>query len=235
MGGFEDGGAGVVVDVGSGSDADAADAGSERVGDVVAVEVEGGDDIVFSGAGEELLEEGVGDDILDDEFVGIGFGAAFDGGGVGDFAFAATVAAAGPWVGGFVGLDVDFVPWSAVEGGCVEEVDGGLVGPVAEGSFGELHDVAFVDDGDGGPAVVDGVFDGGLHEALCAFLGDWFDAEAGGVGEADLFEAFGEVLLEVFAELVAVIGALLKLDAGVDIFGVFAEDDHVGIFGVLDG
>ncbi len=70
VGRFEDGGAGVVVDVGSGCDADASDAGGEGVGDVVAVEVHGGDDGVFGGAGEDLLEEGVGDDIFDDDVFG---------------------------------------------------------------------------------------------------------------------------------------------------------------------
>jgi hypothetical protein len=67
VGGLEDGVAGVVVDVGAGGDADAADAGGEGVGDVVAVEVHGGDDGVLGGAGEDLLEEGVGDDVLDDD------------------------------------------------------------------------------------------------------------------------------------------------------------------------
>jgi hypothetical protein len=33
----------------------------------------------------------------------------------------------------------------------------------------------------------------------------------------------------------AVVGAVLELDAGVDVFGVLAEDDHVGLLGVLDG
>lgn len=67
VGCFEDGVAGVVVDVGARGDADAADACGEGVGDVVAVEVHGGDDVVLGGAGEELLEEGVGDDVLDDD------------------------------------------------------------------------------------------------------------------------------------------------------------------------
>ena len=69
MGGFEDGVAGDVVDVAAGGDADAADAGGEGVGEVVAVEVDRGDDVEVGRAGEDLLEEGVGDDVLDDDVV----------------------------------------------------------------------------------------------------------------------------------------------------------------------
>jgi hypothetical protein len=43
---------------------------------------------------------------------------------------------------------------------------------------------------------------------------------------------FGEELLELLG---AVVGAVLELDAGVDVFGVLAEDDHVGVFGRLTG
>ena len=69
MGGLEDGVPGVVVDVGPGGDADAAHAGGQGVGDVVAVEVHGRHDGVLGGAGEDLLEEGVGDDVLDDDLL----------------------------------------------------------------------------------------------------------------------------------------------------------------------
>ena len=65
MGGFEerDG----VADVGAGRNADAADLGGERIGDVVAVQVHGGQHVVFVGAGENLLQHGVGDHVLDDD------------------------------------------------------------------------------------------------------------------------------------------------------------------------
>ena len=45
VGGFEDGVAGDVVDVAAGRDADAADLRGERIGEVVAVEVQRGDDV----------------------------------------------------------------------------------------------------------------------------------------------------------------------------------------------
>ena len=204
VGGFEDGVSCVVVDVGAGGDADASHAGGEGVGDVVAVEVHGGDDGVLGGAGEDLLEEGVGDDVLDDDFLaGVGV--------------------------------LHRVPGAAVEGGGAEVLGGDLVAPLHEGALGELHDVALVDEGDRGLVVVDRVLDRGLDEAGGAFLGDGLDADAGGVGEADLAEAVGEVVFEELLELGGFFGAVLELDAGVDVLGVFSEDDHVGLLGVLDG
>ena len=221
VGGFEDGVAGVVVDVGAGGDADAADAGGEGVGDVVAVEVHGGNNVVLGGAGEDLLEEGVGDDVLDDDLGRIDPGLAVVGGDVGDL--------------GGVLRAVDGEPGAAVEFGRAVVVLGDLVTPLHEGTLGVLHDVALVDEGDGGAAVGDGVVDGGLDEALGALLADGLDAEAAGLGEAELLVAGLEVLLEELAELFAVLGAVLELDAGVDVLGVLAEDDHVGQFGGLDG
>ncbi len=126
------------------------------------------------------------------------------------------------------------MPGAAVEGGGAEEFLGDFVAPVHEGAFGELHDVALVDEGDGIAVVVDGVLDRSFDDSCGAFFGDWFEAESGGVGEADFFEPLGEVVFEELLELGVVIGAFFKLDAGVDVFGVFAEDDHIGEVWALD-
>lgn len=204
MGCFEDGVAGVVVDVGSGCDADAADACGECVGDVVAVEVHGGDDVVLGGAGEELLEERIGDDVLDDDLLAR------------------------------LGV-LELAPRAAVPELGAELLACDFVSPLHEGTLGELHDVALVDEGDGVAVVVDRVLDRGLDEALGALLGDGLEPQARGVGEADLLVAIGEVLFEECLELGVVLGALFELDAGVDVLGVLAEDDHVGEIGALDG
>jgi len=203
VGGFEDGVAGVVVDVAAGGDADAADLGSEGIGDVVAVEVEGGEDFILSGTGEDLLEHGVGDDVFDDDFV--------------------------------AGLGGDLDPRAFADDGAAVGFDSQLVAPVAEATFGELHDVAFVDERDSFAVVVDGVFDGGFDEALGAFARDRLDAEACAIGEADLGELFGEVVLEELLEFRSILGAFLELDACINIFGILAEDGHVDEFGLLDG
>ena len=185
VGGFEDGDAGLVVDVGAGGDADAADTGGEGVGDVVPVEVERGDYVVFSRSGENLLEHGVGDDVFDDDLLA-GFGV------------------------------FDDVPGAAVEGGGAEVLDGDFVAPVAEGAFGEFHDVAFVDEGDGVAVVVDRVLNGGFYEAVSAFLRYGFDADAGGFGKADFGDA--HVALKEVDDLFDFVGAFLIFDAGVDVF-----------------
>src|SRR6185503_184518 len=66
VGGLEDGVTGDVVDVTAGRDADATDLGRQGVAQVVAVQVEGGDDVELLRAGEDLLERDVGDRVLDD-------------------------------------------------------------------------------------------------------------------------------------------------------------------------
>ena len=43
-----------------------------------------------------------------------------------------------------------------------------------------------------------------------------------------------ELLVEELDELAGAFGTFLQLFAGVDVFGVLAEDDHVNLLGVLD-
>ena len=69
MGGLEDAVAGDVVDVAARGDADPADLGGQRVGEVVAVEVGGGDDVEVLGPGEHLLQGDVGDVVLHEQLV----------------------------------------------------------------------------------------------------------------------------------------------------------------------
>ena len=67
VGRLEDAVAGDVVDVASGGDADPAHLGGQRVGQVVAVQVGGGDDVEVLGPGEHLLQGDVGDGVLDEQ------------------------------------------------------------------------------------------------------------------------------------------------------------------------
>jgi hypothetical protein len=52
-----------------GRDTDAADLRGQRVGDVVAVQVQRGDDRVLARTRQDLLQHGVGDHVLDDDFL----------------------------------------------------------------------------------------------------------------------------------------------------------------------
>ena len=69
MGGLEDTVAGHVVDVPPGCDADAAHLGGQGIGEIVAVEVGGGQDVELLGARQDLLEGDVGDAVLDQQLV----------------------------------------------------------------------------------------------------------------------------------------------------------------------
>jgi len=197
VGGLEDRAAGVVVDVGPRGDADPADACRQGIGHVVAVEVQGSNHVVFRRAGQDLLEERIGDHILHDELP------------------------ARRRIG-------DFVPRTAIQRRGAELVARRGVAPIAEGAFGEFHDVALVDQGDALAAVGERIADGRPHEAPGALFGNRLDADAGAVRKADFPHA--HFLPQECDKLVHLGGARRPLDAGVDVFRVFAEDDHVCLF-----
>ena len=118
-------------------------------------------------------------------------------------------------------------PWAAVDQLGAEFLLRQRVRPVAEAAFGELHDVALVDDRHRRLVVVDGVLDRLAHQALGAFDRDRLDAQARRFREADLGDA--HFLDQEVHQLLDAFGALLVFDAGVDVFRVLAEDDHVGL------
>ena len=62
-------------------------------------------------------------------------------------------------------------------------------------------------------------------------LRDRLDADARGVREADLLDA--QLVLQELDQLLRLVALGLELDAGVDVFRVLAEDDHVGLLGRL--
>ena len=53
------------------------------------------------------------------------------------------------------------------------------------------------------------------------------------LAEADLLELLREVRLEELESLLRLFRAGLEIDAGVDVLGVLAEDDHVHLLRVL--
>ena len=70
VGGLEHRVAGLVVDVGAGGDADAAHLSRQRVRNVVAVQIHGRHHVEFRRAGQHLLQEDVGDGVLDQDLAG---------------------------------------------------------------------------------------------------------------------------------------------------------------------
>ncbi len=103
------------------------------------------------------------------------------------------------------------------------------VAPVAEGPFGELHDVAFMHQRHRAPSILQRVVDGRLHQALRSLSGDGFQAQPGTARKADLGKGFRLILFHPGQELLVVSGSFLKLYASVNVFGVFTEDDHVHV------
>ncbi len=199
MGGLEHGHA--VGEIGARRNADAAHLGRERVGNVVAIEVERGDHVIFVRAQEDLLQEGVSDHVFHhDVAAGLGIFEAH--------------------------------PRPAVEQLRAEFLAGQTVAPIAEGTFGELHDVALVHQGDRLAVIVDGVLQGLAHQPLGALTRHRLDADARGFGEADFFHP--HLVDEEIDEFLRPLRLGGPLDAGVDVFGVLAENDHIGLFRVFD-
>ena len=148
----------------------------------------------------------------------------------------------------------DLAPWAAVDLFRAEVLLRDLVAPVAERAFGELHDVPLVHERDALALILDRVGDRAVDQAHAAGAADGFDPEADhDVGrfrradllpklrrlllraEADLLERLREFLLEEPEDLLRLVAAGGVIDAGVDVLGVLAEDDHVDLLRVLHG
>ena len=194
MGGFEHGHG--VGQVGARSDTDTTDFSRQGVGQVVTVEVEGGNDIVLGRTQQDLLQHGVGDGVFNDDV--------------------------------FAGSRVlELHPGTAIEQGCAELFSGNLVGPLFEGTFGELHDVAFVHDGQRVAVIIDHILQGLARQTLGAFLGYRLDADAAVLIETDLGDT--HFFFEEFDDLFGFRRASFPLDPGVDVFRVLTEDGHVDV------
>src|ERR1035437_5069479 len=214
---FEDGMAGHVVDVSARRDPDAAHLRGEGIRKIVAVEIHRRDDVELVRTREHLLERDVGDRVLDEDLpaserrllLGVRRGLAL-----------------------LFLRPLPLVPGVRLGG---ELALGEGVAVVPEGAFRELHDVALVDERDALALVRDRVLDRGANETLAAPLRDGLHTEAGRLGETELLVLRREVLLQERGDLPALVGSGGELDSRVDVLGILPEDDHVHLFGVLDG
>src|SRR5439155_6750292 len=202
----------------------AADLRRERVAQIIAVQVQGRDDIKIFRPGEDLLEGDVSDGVFDDDArAGFAFG--------------------------------NLAPRSAIQFRRAEVLFGGLIAPVAEGAFGELHDVALVHDRHALALELDRVTNRAVDQSHAAAVAHRFDADADAdVGRkilrADGFPELLRLLFRAKADFIEVLGKFfgdeiqnfLRLgraagvfDTGVNILGIFAEEDHVHFFRMLHG
>ena len=188
--------------VGTRRDADAPDLSRQCIRNVVAVEVQGGDDVVVGRLQKYLLQEIVCDDVLDHDGV--------------------------PVV-----RVLDRPPRSVADHFSPEFLCHQFVAPAAERPLGVLHDVALVHQGDRGAVVVNRVADGLADQSGRTFLGHRFDADPGTLRKPDAVDR--HLLLQERDQFLHLGRAVGPFDAGVDVFGVFPEHDHVGRVGDLQG
>ena len=117
----------------------------------------------------------------------------------------------------FTGVRVlNFLPWAAVDQFTAELFGRQLVAPVFERAFGELHDVAFVNQGHRVTIVGDSVFDGGTHKTLGPFFGAWLDADAAMLREANFLHA--HLFAQEFNHFFCISRVRFPFDTGVDVF-----------------
>jgi hypothetical protein len=107
-----------------------------------------------------------------------------------------------------------------------------FVSPLAERAFGELLDVAFVDERDRFVLMFESVLDGHPYQTLCAGHRNGLDAYAG-IEANLLLAAFQHVFVEEFNQPGTIRRAFFPLDADVNVFCIFAENDNVHALGML--
>ena len=109
---------------------------------------------------------------------------------------------------------------------------GQFVSPLAECAFGKFLDVALVHQGHALAAGFERMTNRHAHQALGSGHRDRLDADAG-IEANLLLAALQHVLVEELDQLRALRSSLFPLDAGVNVFGILAEDDHVHALGML--
>ena len=223
--GLENGVAGDVIDVAAGGDADAADLRREGVAEIIAVEIERGDDVEVRRARQHLLQRDVGDGVLDDD---AGAGFAF-----GNLAPRAAVDLHRAEI-----LLRDLIA-PVAEGALGELHDVALVDErdalalVLDGILDRAVDEAHA------AGVADGLdADADLHVGREIRRADCLPKLLGGglVPKRIFLNSFGKFLGQEIRGPSAASGVPAGVfDARVNVLGVLAEDDHVHLFGMLHG
>ena len=207
MCGFEDGA--VDTDVGAWGDAESADESGAEVAEDIPVEVGHDEDVILFGFLDELHAHVVDEPFHVEDFAAVEFSGVGSGGG-GD-------------VGG------EFRPFVFGSPGICDGA-----GDVIPEAVGELHDVGFGDGSHGAAAVIGGILEGVVCDACGAFDGDWFDADAGGFGSGGDFLATGGGV-DLTDELFGDSFAGFEFDTGVEVFGVFTDDNEIDVAGFEEG
>ncbi|MND73646.1 hypothetical protein D3C80_652260 [compost metagenome] len=117
----------------------------------------------------------------------------------------------------FAGVRVlDFLPRTAVDQFAAEFFSRQLVTPVFECAFGELHDVAFVNNSHRVAIVGDCVFDGCAHQTFSTVFGARLDADTAMLREANFLHA--HLFAQEFNHFFCVSRVRFPFDTRVDVF-----------------
>ena len=198
MSGFEHGNG--VRQVGTRSNTDTAHFCRQSVRQVVTVQVQGRDHVIFGRTQQNLLQHGIGNGVFNDDVL------------------------AGVRV-------LELHPRTSIQQLGAKFVLGDFVAPIFEGTFGELHDVAFVHDGQRLAVVINHVLQRFAHQTLGALLGNRLDADTAIRIETDLLDT--HFLFEELDDFFRFRRTGFPLDARVDVFGVLTEDGHVNVLRIL--
>ncbi len=115
--------------------------------------------------------------------------------------------------------------------GLVAELLGGhIIAPLAERALGELHDIALVNQGQTFAPIVQGVAQGATHQTFGTSLGHGLDAHGGGLAHP----GHAQFIAQKGHKPAGFGGFGREFHARVDILRIFAKDDHIHPFGVLD-
>ncbi len=248
---FKDGVTRLIVDVRTRGNPNAADLSRQGIGEVIAVEIQSSDDIVILRADERELQAHISNRVFDEQHllplaVAVGIPQL-----QGFFHFALDVVLLGRRHHIEAGVNRFGVIFHRQFRLCfLVAQDPGLalgddlsaefalgegITPILESTFGELHDIALMDEVHALALVFQRPLDRSTDESLSTFHRNRFDANARGFRETHLRIFLRERFLEHAHEFLVIFGAVLEFNAGVNIFGVLAEDDHVHMFGVLHG
>ena len=247
VGGFKAGVA--IADIGPGRDPQPAHLGRARVRDVVSVQIGRGQHRVFIRPRNHLLEDGVGDAVIDHElflprtlavggidrvhdvfdFLVDGLPEVFRG------KFHAGLDQRGILFDRKVLVFVFVVQDPALALGhhlVAKFFCGQFISPLAECAFGKFLDVSLVHQGHALAPTLEGKLDGHAHQALGAGDGDRLDAHSR-IQAHLFFSALQHFLIEELDQARHFRGSLLPFDAGIDVFGVLAIDHDIHAFRML--
>src|ERR1041385_1893114 len=241
----------LVANIRAGRDSQAPDLRRASVRDIVAVEVWRGQNVIFRGADNHLLEDRIGNAVIDhDLFLPRAIAMRLADGVEHLLHFRlnflpeangrklhSRLDHRGVLLHAKVGILVFVVQDPALAFGydlVAELIASHFIAPFAKSAFSKFLDVALMHQSHRAAFVVHRVLDRHAHQAFGAEDGNRLDADSGIFADT-LLRPRQHSIVQVLDQLLDVRSSLLPFDAGINIFSVLAEDDHVELLRMLYG